>query len=526
MKLNGLLKNAWLKGWVLLVPLALLASLMDALLLGGVRTFLAFLTGSWPESWPRIPLEGELWVAVWAGAMSLILVLRWVALVVRSRFGERMARTLEANLKGWWIRVVRGLHPKHFHTSEILGALRSADQATSILPAGSEAAIQAIQAFFQLLLFLPVLFWISWPLALALLLGLVPWVTWLQRRIQAIGPDLDAHMQRSGEYEADLENWSLLQRCWIGWREQSKYLHVLLEEVRELKRLGVQAGTRKAFLGQSMESLSVFATVIVLGLCALLIGRGDMTPADLVLFCSALFICYKPLKECARLAPHLRDMESAYMSLRKLDKLDRSESIFTYSPDDRVRIAGLQFSYQNSDSIVFSGMDREFSLEKPLLLKGTNGAGKTTLLRLLAGLELPDSGTIEMPAKARNGVFFLSQRLLLPPVQWLAEQVAQGTWGEATERLFTVLELRRLLGKKGHSGGELQRLGLGWAIVSRSPLLFLDEPMAFVAQGLRTEIFQALWDATAETGQWWMMASHETPPADYLSRMVVWELGA
>ena len=118
----------------------------------------------------------------------------------------------------------------------------------------------------------------------------------------------------------------------------------------------------------------------------------------------------------------------------------------------------------------------------------------------------------------------MSQRLQLPPVAWLAERVEERAWGPSVERLFSVLDLRRLISKQGHSGGELQRLGLGWAIASGAPLLFLDEPLAFVAQSLRADLMHALLDACVESGQWWMMASHELPPEDVLARMAVWTL--
>lgn len=511
---------------MLLIPLALLASLLDGLLLGGIRVFLALLTDKWPSQIPRLPVDGEWRVFFWIGSMALVLLLRWLVLVVRARGSERMARGFEATLQAWWIRMTRSLHPRYFHSSAIMGRLRSAAQATAILPAGSGAVVQAVQAFFQLLLFMPVLIWISWPLALALFLGLVPWIAWMQRRIQAIGPDLDAHIRMAGEYEADTVDWARLLRSWVGGREQSRFLHMLLTKIRELRLLGTHVGTRKALLAQSMEALSVFGTVLVMGLCALLVGRGDMTAEDFVLFCSALFICYKPFKEFSRLAPQLRDLQSAYRTLVDLENCDRWGQVATVSEtDDSLEIEGVVFRYEGAEKAVFDGLHKTLALEKPVLLKGANGAGKTSLLRLLAGLELPLAGSIVLPARARSGVFHLSQRLHLPPVAWLADELSAGTWGPACERLFDELGLRNLLAKNGHSGGELQRIGLGWAVVSRAPLVFLDEPLAFVAQRMRPPIFEAFWNATRENGQWWIMASHEPAPAAYDAQMDVWELG-
>jgi ABC-type multidrug transport system ATPase subunit len=251
-----------------------------------------------------------------------------------------------------------------------------------------------------------------------------------------------------------------------------------------------------------------------------------MRPEDLVLFCAALILCYKPLKECTRLAPQLADIRAAYQSLLALEKMERASNAHVWTAEPRILIDNLTFSYQSKEEVpVFKALSQEIRLNKPMRLKGTNGAGKTTLLRLFAGLEIPVSGQLMMPESARRGMFYLSQRLVLPPVSWLTELIEQKAWGPATENFFRVLNLRILLNKQGHSGGEMQRLGLGWAVASGASLLFLDEPLAFIAQNQRLVILQGLLEATRETGQWWIMSSHELPPDGPLqSQLALWEL--
>jgi ABC-type Mn2+/Zn2+ transport system ATPase subunit len=250
-----------------------------------------------------------------------------------------------------------------------------------------------------------------------------------------------------------------------------------------------------------------------------------MDAADIVLFCAALFICYKPLKEFARLAPQMRDIVADYQSLENLENLERKTPFFQYADEPRIMLANVAFSYQGAqENAVFLDLTREIRMNRPLLLRGANGAGKTTLLRLLSGLEIPTKGVIQMPKSAEDGMFFLSQRFQYPSISWLAEELHGKEWGAAARTLFNALQVEGLLNKKGHSSGELQRLGLAWAVVSGAPLLFLDEPFAFMQQSIRLPAFKAFWNATTESGQWWMMASHEDVPENYKLRMDIWDL--
>ncbi|HET7032667.1 MAG TPA: ABC transporter ATP-binding protein [Casimicrobiaceae bacterium] len=138
---------------------------------------------------------------------------------------------------------------------------------------------------------------------------------------------------------------------------------------------------------------------------------------------------------------------------------------------------------------------------------GPSGCGKTTLLRLIAGLERPTSGAIEIggvdvsrqPPYQRNiGLVF--QNYALFPHKSVADNVNFGlrhrtrlTSGERRKAIDEALELVRLRGYGGRrpselSGGQQQRIALARAIVTRPEVLLLDEPLSNLDAKLRDEM--------------------------------------
>ena len=457
--------------------------------------------------------------------MYALIAVRYLALALKVRSEERLGHRLESHLRAWWIRTVKNLHPSQFHKTETESILHNANHSISAMSKSCKIVTQSIQAVSQLVFFIPVLFFLSWQLTLILLFIFAPIVIYFQKTFKKSSSwGIEDFNAFSGNYNSNLLRWETLRKCWNNKAELSKYISLLFDCIRSLKNISVKMSVRDTTMSQNIETLSVLIMCIVLAVCACLIKMQIMEPFQIILFCAALFICYKPLKDCSRIFSHFRDLRIAYAGLSNLENMERSVKFFEEKNDDFINIENVSFNYGLNEPWIFKSLNNIIKLNRPLLIQGENGSGKTTLLRILSGLEIPQEGVISMPSKIKNRTFYLSQRLFLPPISWLEQLINEKQWSNNLKNFFEILDLNVLLKKNGHSNGELQKIGLAWAVVSEAPLLFLDEPFAFISQNLREPIFKAFWNATTETDQWWMMASHETPPQAYQNRIIYWKL--
>ncbi len=155
---------------------------------------------------------------------------------------------------------------------------------------------------------------------------------------------------------------------------------------------------------------------------------------------------------------------------------------------------------------VLEDIDLEAESGEFIILVGASGCGKSTLLNMIAGLDVPTSGTIHiaerdvthLPSKDRD-IAMVFQSYALYPTMSVAENIAFGLEmrkvpkperDKAIARVAKMLQIEHLLGRKPAqlSGGQRQRVAMGRAL-ARDPKLFLfDEPLSNLDAKLRVEM--------------------------------------
>ena len=179
-----------------------------------------------------------------------------------------------------------------------------------------------------------------------------------------------------------------------------------------------------------------------------------------------------------------------------------------------------------------------------LALLGSSGSGKSTLLSMLAGLDLPTSGTIQVQGRSlgtlgaeelaryrRETVGMVFQSFNLLPRMTLEENVelplrlAEVERSDRQARVEEALERVRLGPRKKHrpselSGGEQQRGALARALVNRPSILFADEPTGNLDSVNGGQIMQLLREIQNSLGMTIVMVTHERPLAEQFANRI------
>lgn len=175
-----------------------------------------------------------------------------------------------------------------------------------------------------------------------------------------------------------------------------------------------------------------------------------------------------------------------------------------------------------------------------LTLFGPSGAGKTTLLRCIAGLETPDSGTIQcggerwydsaqrnsLPTQQRRVGFMFQDYALFPNMTVRGNlEFAQrkGAQRKHIDELIDMMALGELQHSKPGtlSGGQKQRVALARALAAEPRLLLLDEPLSALDQETRLRLQDEILRMQRQFGLTTLMVSHDVSEVYKLSRRVI-----
>ncbi len=178
-------------------------------------------------------------------------------------------------------------------------------------------------------------------------------------------------------------------------------------------------------------------------------------------------------------------------------------------------------------------MDLTIADDEFFVLLGPTGAGKTTTLRLVAGLEKPESGSIfiggrdvtKVEPASRDVTFVFQQYSLYPhlsvyenlafPLRSPARRVPEAEIGKRVEDVAAMLRISAKLQNRATqlSGGEMQRVAIGRALVRRPLIYLMDEPLSSLDAKLRAELRLELKRIQKEIGATILYVTHDQTEA-------------
>ncbi|HRN29615.1 MAG TPA: ABC transporter ATP-binding protein, partial [Terrimesophilobacter sp.] len=201
-----------------------------------------------------------------------------------------------------------------------------------------------------------------------------------------------------------------------------------------------------------------------------------------------------------------------------------------------VRLSSVSKSFGATSAV--SAVNLDIEAGEFVTLLGPSGSGKTTILRMLAGFELPTSGSIFLggnevgripPAQRNIGMVF--QHYALFPHMDVRENIDYGLrmrrWSKAS-RQARIDEMLHLVGLESFgarrpnqlSGGQQQRVALARALAIRPQLLLMDEPLGALDRALRVEMSGEIKRLHRETGTTFLYVTHDQEEALLLSDRV------
>ena len=211
-----------------------------------------------------------------------------------------------------------------------------------------------------------------------------------------------------------------------------------------------------------------------------------------------------------------------------------------------IRIVDLHKSYYDGESElpVLRGIDLEIKTSELLAVVGASGVGKSTLLHIMGTLDRPTAGRVlygdqdvftlqdtELARFRNKEVGFVFQFHHLLPEFNALENVAMAALITTSnnkaiyEQAAALLEYVGLAERLSHypgqlSGGERQRVAIARALINNPKVVLADEPTGNLDRRSSEAVHKLLWDLNAESGQTFVIVTHNSELAEQVDRVV------
>jgi putative ABC transport system ATP-binding protein len=175
--------------------------------------------------------------------------------------------------------------------------------------------------------------------------------------------------------------------------------------------------------------------------------------------------------------------------------------------------------YGEGDAAVdaLAGVSTGFERDRFTAIMGPSGSGKSTLMHILAGLDKPTSGKVELDGVEITGLD--DGELTQLRRDKLAGRKPDRAWVDQLVRTVG-LEDRRTHRPSELSGGQQQRVAVARALVSKPAVVFADEPTGNLDSKASADVLRLLRQAVDDFGQTVVMVTHDPAAAAHADRLI------
>ena len=486
---------------------------------------------------------------LWMLALGVLLVvgMDFMMRLLRGHFIDLASARIDVKLSALIMERVLGmrLEAKPASVGSFSSNLRSFESVRDFI---ASATVTALIDFPFALIFLLVILWISWPLVLIPIVGLIVGVIYAYV-IQHKMHELSETTYRA----AALRNAALVESLTALETIKTQGAEGVVQNKWErtsafLSRTNAQMRLLSASATNGAATITQIVSVALIVAGVYLIHERLLTMGGLIAVNMLGGRAIAPLGQAVGM---LMQFQNARMSLETLDKLmaqpvERPDaSAFIHRPEieGAIEFRDVSFSYPGQDEPALQNVSLRIAPGEHVVILGRTGSGKTTLQKLMLGLYQPTAGAVRIdgidlrqldPADLRRNVGFVGQDATLF-YGTLRENIAIGAPYADDSAIVQAAEIAgltqfvnrhpkgfdMLIGERGESlsGGQRQEVAIARAVLMDPPVLFFDEPTSAMDFTTEAAFKERLRRFAAHKTM--VIVTHRSSLIDLATRMIV-----